>query len=425
MKSPIIKLSVGLSVVFLFLAQQAKAKSVLTWEQCVSEFRARNPELNSTHEAIYSAEAKKRASWSGFFPQLSANAGLTHGNSGLTLDGNSTLRDQYSLGVTATESLFSGFKDYYKVTKANRGITLTQANQELTKARLSGELKSTFASLLYNQEQLNLSASIVKRRQDNMRMVKLRYEGGRENKGSFLFSKASLEQALFENQQIQRATEVAKLNLARVLGRSTDLDFDISGSLTWNPVEPHPDFKKWVHETPDYRQAEAQWQVAEADSLIARGDFFPEISLQGSYSKVGSNFPPDTKRWSVGVSIAFPFFPGGQNIFNYQSANAEAHRADLLKTNADNVILAKLQQTHAALLDAMGLQKVAKEFVEASEARAIVSRGKYQTGLMSFEDWDLIETDLINRQKTELQSRRDVVLAEAAFEQTQGKSVLP
>jgi outer membrane protein TolC len=255
-------------------------------------------------------------------------------------------------------------------------------------------------------------------------MVKLRYEGGRENKGSFLFSKASLEQALFENQQIQRATNVARLSLARVLGRTADLDFDISGTLTWNPVEPNPEFKKWVSQTPDHRQAEAQWQVAEADSLIARGDFFPEISLQGSYSKVGSNFPPDTKRWSVGVSIAFPFFPGGQNIFNYQSANAEAHRADLLKTNADNVILAKLQQTHAALLDAMGLQKVAKEFVEASEARAIVSRGKYQTGLMSFEDWDLIETDLINRQKTELQSRRDVVLAEAAFEQAQGKSVL-
>jgi hypothetical protein len=44
---------------------------------------------------------------------------------------------------------------------------------------------------------------------------------------------------------------------------------------------------------------------------------------------------------------------------------------------------------------------------------------------MTFEDWDLIETDLINRQKTELQARRDVVLAEAAFEQAQGKSVFP
>jgi outer membrane protein TolC len=425
MKSPSQKISICLSILTYCIALHAQAKSVLNWEQCVKELKTQNPELSSTDEAIYSAEAKKRSSWSGFFPQLSANAGLTHGNSGLTLEGNSTLRDQYSLGVTATESIFSGFKDYYQVAKAKRGLALAQATQDGVKVRLSQELKSSFAALIYNQEQLNLSATIVKRRQDNMRMVKLRYEGGRENKGSFLFSKASLEQALFENQQIQRATEVAKLNLARVLGRSADLDFDVSGSLTWNPVEPHPDFKKWVHETPDYRQAEAQWQVSEADSSIARGDFFPQVALQGSYSKVGSNFPPDTKRWSVGISIAFPFFPGGQNIFNYQSANAEAHKADLLKTNADNVILAKLQQTHAALVDAIGLQKVAKEFVDASEARAIVSRGKYQTGLMSFEDWDLIETDLINRQKTELQSRRDVVIAEATFEQAQGKSVFP
>lgn len=425
MKSHSIKTSICLTILTHCIVAQAQTKSVFTWEQCVKELKAQNPELSSTDDAVYSAEAKKRASWSGFFPQLSATAGLTHGNSGLTVDGNSSLRDQYSLGVTATESIFSGFKDYYQVAKAKRGLALAQATQDGVKVRLSQELKSSFAALIYNQEQLNLSASIVKRRQDNMRMVKLRYEGGRENKGSFLFSKASLEQALFENQQIQRATEVAKLNLARVLGRSADLDFDVSGTLTWSPAEPSPDFKQWVHATPDYRQAEAQWQVAEADSLIARGDFFPQVALQGSYSKVGSNFPPDTKRWSVGISVAFPFFPGGQNIFNYQSANAEAHKADLLKTNTDNVILAKLQQTHTALIDAIGLQKVAKEFVDASEARAIVSRGKYQTGLMSFEDWDLIETDLINRQKTELQSRRDVVLAEAAFEQAQGKSVFP
>lgn len=80
---------------------------------------------------------------------------------------------------------------------------------------------------------------------------------------------------------------------------------------------------------------------------------------------------------------------------------------------------------HAAFMDAIGLQKVAKEFLEASQVRAIISRGRYQAGLMTFEDWDLIETDLINRQKIELQSRRDVVFAEAALEQSQGKSAFP
>ena len=402
-----------------------EAKPTLSWEQCVKELRTQNPEFSSTEQAIDSAEAKKRATWSGFLPQLSANAGVTRNNLGVTSAGLNSNRDQFSLGVQASENIFAGFKDYYKVARANRGLSLAKANQDFIKARLSSELKTSFANLLFNQEQSLLAASIIKRRQDNMRMVKLRYEGGRENKGSFLFSKASLEQALFESQQIERSREVSKLTLARVLGQTDSSDFEVSGSLQWSEPEPNPQVQKWVSLTPEHRQAEAQWQIADADRLIARGDFFPDISLTGSYSKIGTNFPPNDPRWSVGISLALPFFPGGQNIFNYQSASAEANRSDFLKTNTDNQLLAKLKQTHAALLDSIGLHHVAKNFLEASEARAIISRGKYQNGLMTFEDWDLIETDLINRQKTELQARRDVVLAEAAFEQAQGKSVFP
>lgn len=402
-----------------------QAKTTLSWEQCVKEASTQNPEFNSTLEAISSAEAKKRASWGGFLPQLTANAGLTRNNLGVTSAGLNSNRDQFSLGVQASENIFSGFKDYYRVAKADRNISLSRANQNATRAKLSSELKTYFANLLYNQEQSRLAASIIKRRQDNMRMVKLRYEGGRENKGSFLFSKASLEQALFEKQQIERATQVSEANLARVLGRNQDQEIEVSGTLTWTIPDPSTSLKNLVSQTPEHQQAEAQWNIAEADKLIARGDFFPDVSLTGSYSKIGSNFPPTEPRWSVGVSVSLPFFPGGQNIFNYQSASAEAARTDFLKTNADNQILAKLQQAHAAFMDAVGQQNVAKNFLEASEARAIISRGKYQNGLMTFEDWDLIETDLINRQKTELQTRKDVVLAEANFEQAQGKSVFP
>lgn len=145
-----------------------------------------------------------------------------------------------------------------------------------------------------------LAESISKRRRDNMRMVTLRYEGGRENKGSSLFSKASLEQALFEVLQIHRGTEVARLNLARVIGKTTELDFEVSGKLSWTPMEATIPFKPLVAQTPEHQQAEAQWQVAEAQSRIAQSDFYPELSLTGSYSKTGTIFPPNTLagRWA-------------------------------------------------------------------------------------------------------------------------------
>ena len=68
--------------------------------------------------------------------------------------------------------------------------------------------------------------------------------------------------------------------------------------------------------------------------------------------------------------------------------------------------------------------KVDSAYVEAAEAREKISRQKYNNGLSTFDEWDLIESDLIKRQKSLLLSERDRVVAEAAWEQVQGKGVL-
>jgi outer membrane protein len=69
--------------------------------------------------------------------------------------------------------------------------------------------------------------------------------------------------------------------------------------------------------------------------------------------------------------------------------------------------------------------KVDQAFLDAAKTRADIARTKYNNGLMTFENWDIIENDLIQRQKSFLQSQRDRVVAEAAWEQAQGKGVIP
>ena len=49
-------------------------------------------------------------------------------------------------------------------------------------------------------------------------------------------------------------------------------------------------------------------------------------------------------------------------------------------------------------------------------------RHKYNIGLLDFENWDIIENELINYQKQELLSVRDSVNAEANWEQAIGQS---
>ena len=64
-------------------------------------------------------------------------------------------------------------------------------------------------------------------------------------------------------------------------------------------------------------------------------------------------------------------------------------------------------------------------YLQAEGVRAEIGRSQYASGMLSFEDWDRIENDLISSEKSDLGGRRDAVVAEANWEKVQGKSRLP
>ena len=69
-------------------------------------------------------------------------------------------------------------------------------------------------------------------------------------------------------------------------------------------------------------------------------------------------------------------------------------------------------------------EKVDQTFVEAARVRAEIGRSKYNTGLLSFEEWEIIESDLVTREKAALASQNNRVSAEATWEQSQGRGLI-
>ena len=57
--------------------------------------------------------------------------------------------------------------------------------------------------------------------------------------------------------------------------------------------------------------------------------------------------------------------------------------------------------------------------------RSDIARSKYNNGISNFDDWDLIENELINRQKDLTLKVRDQIVALASWENAQGKGMFP
>ncbi len=396
----------------------AASAAELSWEACVTMTAQQNAALRAAYDNVRAAEHTARSAFGGYLPSVSASAGHTKYNP-------STTSSTYTASVTATQNLFAGFRDQASVAQAEANTAAAEALLRVAKAQASFDLKSAFAALRFAEDNLKLADDIIRRREENLRLVELRFEGGRENKGSYFLSRAALAQARYERLQALHAITVAQETLARVLGRDDARGVAIVGSVPEAAPPESIDVEALLALVPEFQQSLAQEKSAGEAVRIARAGLLPTLDLTGTAGRQGEDWFPNDKRNSAGVSLSVPIFSGGSDYYATRSAAASLSASQANRENLGRTLRTRLQQGYTGFVQAEAKRAVDREFLEAAATRAEIARSKYNNGLLSFEDWDIIENDLISRQKAALASQRDRVTAEATWEQAQGKGVIP
>ena len=163
------------------------AQEKITFSEAIDLAVKNNLEVQASYDEYKSSEYSKKIAQGNFLPKLSI--GLSYENvDNENSTGIATTNDGYSASVSLTQNLFNGFSDVASLKLADSTIMTSEANLQESKSQISYDLKSSVANYFYAKESLTLSKDIRKRREDNLRMVELRFENGRENKGSVLLS---------------------------------------------------------------------------------------------------------------------------------------------------------------------------------------------------------------------------------------------
>ncbi|MDO9182712.1 MAG: TolC family protein [Bacteriovorax sp.] len=411
----------GLCSLVLFSTFGTCSAEVLTWQKSIREASDVNSELSAAKSLLQSSQYQVKVSRSGFFPQVSATAGYSYDSTDAP--------KYYSASINASENLFSGFADTIKVNQAKYASSSSDVNLQVTKAKISFDLKSAYMGLDYSQKYIKLTEDIIKRREANLKLVQLRFESGRENIGSLNLSKAYLAQSKFDNLQARNSLDIYKSQLGRVLGRDDFDSIEVEGNV---PTQIPPfesiqqlDFKNLVKNIPDYKKAFFNEQIALGAIDLSNSSFYPTLGLTQSVGRSGreSNSPNNT--WAVGAAVTFPLFSGGKDYYSYKSITEDYRASAMTRKNTEEAGITKLKQAYTTYIEAVMKLEVDKAFEVASSSRERIAKAQYNNGLITFIDWDTIENDLIIRQKTLLQSYKDRVIAEASWEQAEGKGVIP
>ncbi len=406
--------------ILTLIASLSAAEEPLTWQSCIRLTAQHNPSLAASSAKLDSAESAIGVARSALRPQFSANASADRSYRDSREDQEATA---YGATLNVEQSLYSGGSKQAAVQSARASRDQQVAVASDTESRVTHELRSAFLDVLYAQQLVALLGTIQARRQDNFELVELRYEGGREHKGSLASSDASLFDAQVQLKQADRAVLVSQQVLARTMGlTSLPSGASVSGSLDGAALPEVINLDQVAHETPDYDASLASCAIAEAQLTNARSSSRPGLSLIGSAGRTGDEDAFDEDSWSVGMRLSFPFWSGGKTSHEISKAEAVLRQAEAVVADVLNArvrVLAEAQESLANVLDNVSVQA---KYVDAAEIRAQISRQQYEDGLLSFENWIVIEDDLIAKRKQLLGAQRSALLAEAAWWEATGYS---
>ncbi|MDD5503859.1 MAG: TolC family protein [Candidatus Omnitrophica bacterium] len=392
------------------------AQDKLTWNECARIAVFNNPELVSAYEQIKQAVSDKDISASSMMPQIDSDASVKrHKTEGRPAS------DTYSYGISASQLVFDGFKTASELSGALKDLQAARYNYAVVSSDVRLNLRSCFVGLIRAQELISITKDIAQRRKQNFELVKLRYEGGREHKGALLTAEADMAQADFEQSQAERSVILVQRELAKELGAEGNICIEAVGQLCLDrDYAAKPDIDILAEDTPFIKELISRKEAARYNLNSKESDFFPKVYVNGALSRTGDKWLPKKDEWSAGASVSLPLFEGGQRLAEVSKARSRLEQAGADERSGRYGVLVTLERSWKDLQDAISNVSVQEKFLQAAEERAKITRSQYSTGLASFNDWIIIEDNLVKAQKTYLNTRADMLIAEAYWIQATG-----
>ena len=395
----------------------ASAVETLTWEQCITEAAAHHPDLQSADQSILQAQAQREIVRGGLLPLVSASAGGDHFSSTRGPSSGSL-----SYGVNASQLLFDGAKTGSQVQAAAENIKSSRYSRDAVSSTTRLALRAAFVQLMTAQQQVLLAAEIAQIRRQNLRLIGLLYKSGTENIGSQSKATADLAEAEFEVAQAKRGLELAQVVLNTVLGRDTFSPLRVSGQFAVSEnTRIVPDFDSIVHENPVYLNRVSQKESSRYSLQAARSAFMPSVSLSTVVGNSSfSQLPPDRTDWQVGVNVAVPIYEGGSGRAGVSKARAVLNQLSYDEKSAYFSIRRSLELAWKNFLDARENVSVQKKYLYAASDRARIADAQYSSGLVTFNEWTIIEDNLVSAKKSFLNAQSNLLITEANWVQAKG-----
>lgn len=287
---------------------------------------------------------------------------------------------------------------------------------DLASATLSarGLLAVNYFSLRQTDAQKALLATTLAGYQRTLVITQNRYTAGIAAKTDVLQAQTQLATSKAEDAGLVRTRAQLEHAIAVLVGEAPG-NFSIAplAYAEWKPVVPEVPAgvpSTLLQRRPDIAAAERRVAAANEQIGIAKGAYFPSLSLNASYgvgaSAVASLFNASSSAWSLGLSAAQVLFNAGATGARVEGAQASHEQAVARYRQTVLTAFADVEDQLAATRVLLAQQDLRREASQAADQVEQQVLNRYRSGQVSF-------TDVITAQATALTARRALVQAAA------------
>ncbi len=292
------------------------------------------------------------------------------GSSTPAADGNERA---YSLGLNVASYELDLFGRVRSLSEAAAARYLaSDEGRRAAQVALVSAVVSAELALRADAAQLTLTRRTLASREEALRLVKLRFDGGVAAEPELRNAESLQAAARATLAAVQRQQAQNRNALLLLTGQGLPADLPPVAAVPDLPDLPVGLPSDVLLQRPDIRAAEQQLIAANANIGAARAAFFPRISLTGSAgfasTELGSLF--DDTAWTFTGQLLQPLFDAGRNRANLASAQAGR---DIAVARYEGAIQAAFRDVADALAGraTLGEQLAAQQAQAQAEARRL------------------------------------------------------
>ena len=394
-----------------------------------------NPNVAISRALVEHSQAVLEEVDSGYLPQIALSADYRwekSGGAGSTpLTGsrvgpNSGIVQTQGGSVTLNQLLY----DFGKTDALHRQAyaQFTSAHASLASAENDAvfNFRQAFFNVHKQEELVRVGEETVRQFEKRLEQVKGFVDAGTRQKYDLTKAQVDLGNAQLTLVKARTALTVAKATLNNTLGLASDPLYGLDHPGPSGPwgmsFGDAVDAARAYH--PALQSLILQENAARAEIDAAIADFYPQLSLSGSFAWAGT-LTPVTWFSFLGPTLNWVLFSGWQKTAVLHAAVADLHQAYANRALEEQAIFLDLRNAYATLEDTQESLKILSLTVQSAAETLDLVVGRYKVGKASSVDLTDAQVQLATAKAQEIEARYDYEISIAAIERSIGGNRKP